>query len=427
MPCHLWGAGPCGQAPDPERGRSSMDLGHPIVSGDSHLEVDSKNWIGRVPEKHRDRAPRVIRTEDGVDAWLVEGSPLRRNSSDLYGGKGRDVWTPNGQRYDETPGTGPGSQRVREQDSDGVSAEVLFPAQVAGPALWRSIEDDSAYRSVVQAYNGWLAEDYCSDAPERLIGVGVLPWTTVDHCVSEMERCRKLGLRTVVLGTFPSGKGYPTPEDDRFWAAAVDMDVPVTVHVQLNRSGSRAGPLFRYPKDLTADGSSRGGIVTQVANDKFCRLGGINAVQLLFAGVFNRFPNLRIDFAENQIGWIPHFYEQADERYERHWPWAEKLLGMPRLDREPSAYLRAHCLWGFQTDRAGVELRHHIGVDRLIWASDFPHQESSWPESRESIDRVFAGVPGTEIFKMVCGNVVDFFHLQDCYPTWEAAREAARD
>lgn len=406
-----------------ERGTCLVELKHPFVSGDSHLEIDSKNWIDRVPEKHRDRAPRVIRTADGVDAWMVEGQPLRRNSADLYGGKGRDVWLPMGQRYDETPGTGPGSQRVREQDMDGVSAEVLFPAQVAGPGLWRSIEDDEAYRSVVQAYNSWLAEDYCSEAPERLIAAGVLPWTKVDDCLSEMERCLQMGLRTVVLGTFPSGKGYPTPEDDKFWTAAVDMDVPVTVHVQLNRTGSRAGPLFRYPKDLTGggggSGSSSGGIVSQVANDKFCRLGGVNAVQLIFAGVFDRFPKLRIDFAENQIGWIPHFYEQADERYERHWPWAEKLLGMPRLERLPSEYLREHCLWGFQGDRAGVELRHHMGVDHIIWASDFPHQESNWPESRKLIDRIFDGVPEEETFKMTCGNVVEFFHLQDCYAKWE--------
>lgn len=401
-----------------------VEINHPFVSGDSHLEVDSRVWIDRVPAKHRDRAPRVVRTADGADAWLVEGQPLRTNSSDLYGGKGRESWVPTGQRYEDTPGTGPGSQRVKEQDLDGVSAEILFPAQVAGPSLWRSIADDDAYLSVVQAYNTWLAEDYCSEAPDRLLAAGVLPWTNVADCIAEMERCMKLGLRTVCLGAFPNGKGYPTPEDDRFWAAAVDQNVPIAVHVQLNRTGSRQGPLFKYPIDSPASGGP-GGIVGQVAHDKFCRLGGVNAVQLIFAGVFDRFPTLKIDFAENQIGWLPHFYEQADERYDRHWYWAEKMLGMPKLQRMPSEYLREHCLWGFQGDRAGVEMRHHMGVDHLIWASDFPHQESNWPESRKVLDRNFEGVPSDEVFQMVVGNVVEFFHLQDCYARWEAAREGS--
>jgi predicted TIM-barrel fold metal-dependent hydrolase len=399
-----------------------MELGHPFVSGDSHLEIDSKNWIGRVPDQYRDRAPRVLHLPDGTDAWMVEGQSLRRNASDLYGGKGREKWTPFGQRYEDTPGTGPGSQRVKEQDQDGVSAEILFAAQVAGPSLWRSIADNDAYKAVVQAYNSWLAEDYCSEAPERLIGVGVLPNTGVKDAISEMERCMKMGLRTVALQTFPSGKPIPTIDDDEFWRAAVDSGTPIAVHVQFNRGSS--APLFKYPIEVPSGVDGRG-IVGQVSHEKFCRLGGVNAVQMIFGGVFDRFPTLRIDWAENQIGWIPHFYEQADERYERHWYWAEQMLGMKKLQREPSEYLREHCYWGFQGDRAGVELRHHMGVDHILWASDFPHQESNWPESKGVIDKNFAGVPADETFKMVCGNVVEFFKLQDCYAKWEERTSAS--
>src|SRR6266511_4771504 len=123
------------------------------ISGDSHLEVDSKRWVKRVPKKHRERAPKLIRLPDGADAWLVEGVPLRQNAADIYGGKGRDKWQPFGQRYEDTPGTGPAEQRLREQDTDGIDAEVLFAGQQAGHRLWRSIADDDAYRSVLRAYN----------------------------------------------------------------------------------------------------------------------------------------------------------------------------------------------------------------------------------------------------------------------------------
>jgi predicted TIM-barrel fold metal-dependent hydrolase len=386
------------------------------ISGDSHLEIDSKRWIERVPAAHRDRAPRLIRLPDGGDAWMVEGVPLRQNAADIYGGKGRDAWQPYGQRYEDTPGTGPPEQRLREQDADGIDAEVLFPGQQAGPRLWRSIADDDAYRAVVRAYNDFLAEDYCSVAPDRLIGVGVIPWTGLDDAIEEMEHCVQQELKAVVLGTFPSGKGQPTAEDDRFWAAALDTGIAVTIHVEFDRTGPRGGPLFRYPREPKELRSTRGpgvaGVVEQVTNDKFCRLGAVNAVQLIFGGVFDRFPNLRVDFAENQIGWIPFFLEMADVRYDRHSGWAERLLDVKPLQRRPSEYIREHCYWGFQHDRVGVELRHHLGVDRVIWATDFPHQESDWPNSLEVMQDSFAGVPEDERDRMVAGNAIEFFHLE---------------
>src|SRR5262245_12686151 len=147
------------------------------ISGDSHLEIDSKKWIDRVPSQYREQAPHLVRMPDGGDGWVVEDQPPRQNAADIYGGKGRHNWQPNGQQYETTPGTGPGEQRIKEQDTDGIDAEILFPGQVAGPRLWRQMTNDDAYKSVVRAYNDWLAEDYCSVDPERLIGIGVIPWT----------------------------------------------------------------------------------------------------------------------------------------------------------------------------------------------------------------------------------------------------------
>jgi predicted TIM-barrel fold metal-dependent hydrolase len=148
-----------------------------------------------------------------------------------------------------------------------------------------------------------------------------------------------------------------------------------------------------------------------VTNPKFCRLGAVNAVQLIFAGVFDRFPTLRIFFAENQIGWIPFFLEMADVRYDRHSGWAERLLDVKPLSRPPSEYIREHCYWGFQHDKVGLELRHHLGVDRIIWSTDFPHQESDWPNSLEVLQDGMVGVPEGEQRLMVAQNTIDFFHL----------------
>ena len=395
------------------------------ISGDTHLEIDSAQWVERVPAIHRDRVPRLVRLPDGGDAWLVEGMPLRETPMDLYGGKGRDRWRPFGQSYATTEGTGPASQRLAEQDTDGIDAEVLFPG-VSGPALWRSIKSDDAYRAVVRAYNDFLAEDYCAVAPDRLLGLGVIPWTGGEDAIAELEHCVRLGLAGIVLSVFPSGKGHPTPADDRFWAAALDLRMPITVHQEFDRNGPRSGPLLAY--DRAAPGVlDRIGPVARFAEQvaKFARTGGVNAVQLTLDGVFDRFPDLRVFFAQTQIGWIPEFLEMADLRFTRHAGWAEELLGVNRLKELPSAAIKRHCLWGFQQDIVGVQLRHQLGVDNLIWATDFPHQESEWPHSLGVIERNFCGVPADEVRQMVAGNAIAFFHLDAVAATEPAATAAA--
>ncbi len=382
-----------------------------IISADSHLETDSKAWVHRVPEKYRDRAPRLVKTETGGDGWIIEGANIREVASDLYGGKGRANWKPFGQSYATTPGTGPGSQRVKEMDTDGLDAEVLYPAQASGPNFWRLIKDDKPYLSMVRAYNDWLAEEYCSVAPDRLIGLGIIPMSNIDDAVAELEHIKKLGLKGAMITAFPSNKGYPTPADDRFWAAAQDMEMPITVHVELNRTGPRDGPIMpKTVKELADDGTfSNIDYPGQVS--RFFRAGGLNAVQLMLAGVFDRFPNFKIYFAETHCGWIPMFYHMSDTRWGRHHWWAEEMAGWEPLKHKPSDYYREHCYWGFLDDPIGIELRAHIRSDRMMWATDFPHQESDYPDSMAQLDRLFKGVPEAEKKLMVRDNCVEFFHL----------------
>jgi predicted TIM-barrel fold metal-dependent hydrolase len=298
----------------------------------------------------------------------------------------------------------------------------MFPG-VSGPGLWRSIRDDDAYKAVVRAYNDFLAMDYCAMAPERLLGLGVIPWTNLDDALAELQHCKRLGLKGVLLGTFPSGRGYPSPEDDTFWAAAAEMRMPITVHEEFNRAGERGGPLIHYPRE-PKEAMRRMGRNFAEQLTRYARLGGVNAIQFILGGVFDRFPELRIFFAETQIGWIPFFLQQADLRYERHYSWAERLLNLKPLPQLPSEYIRQHCYWGFQYDPVGVENRHHIGVERVIWATDFPHQESEWPNSMSVVEENFAGVPEAEKRRMVAENVIEFFHL-DALPGKAEPRAAA--
>ena len=376
------------------------------ISGDTHLEVPAWRWTNRVPEKYRDRAPRTVRLASGADGFLVEGQPIREMAFDLYGGKGRDAWGPTGQSYESTPGTASPADRLACQELDGMDAEIMFPAVVSGPRAWRSIRDDNAYRAVVQAYNDFIAEEYAAFAPDRFFPIAAIPMICVADSIAEMKRVAGLGLKGVMLTGFPSGKSVPSPEDDGFWAESLAMNMPVTIHVDLDREGARGqGTLISYPK-----ARGNGDIAQQVA--RFAQRGAVNAVQMIMTGVFDRFPSLRVLMAENQIGWVPTFMTVADERYDRHIHWAKDVLGVEELPNgHPSDYIKRNIVWGFQRDPAGVELRHWMGVDNLVWGSDFPHQESEYPHSMRVIEENSRNVPDDERRKMVCGNVIDFFHL----------------
>jgi predicted TIM-barrel fold metal-dependent hydrolase len=129
------------------------------------------------------------------------------------------------------------------------------------------------------------------------------------------------------------------------------------------------------------------------------------------SGVFDRFPKLQIYWAENNIGWIPYFYQQMDQAYKVNCSWAEPMLGLKRLSRLPSEYLQEHAHWGFWDDPIGMEVRRYIGVDRIMWSTDFPHIVSRWPESRKLVDEQFVGVPEQERHAILAGNAVKFFHL----------------
>ena len=401
----------------------------PLISSDGHLEVLPERWTGRMPVRYRDKAPRTIKMPDGGDALLVEGQePRPVPFLDLRAGRSNETWQPFGVTVADTAGVGPPEQRIAEQDQDGLEAEVLFPNMQMGPRLWRTMTDDDAYRAAVRAYNDWLGEEYCAVSRDRLLGLGVIPWTNLDDAVAELEHCAKLGLRGVTLGVFPSGYGYPTPADDRFWAAAIAMKMPLTVHVGFDRQGPRAKqPTLEFPGADPKVIARLGGrtIVEWVALPFLGTASAMSLAQTILSGVFDRLPDLQIFFAETRLGWVPFWMEEADYWYERHRHWSERLLNWKPLRQRPSDYVRQHVHFSVQhVERVAVELRHHMGADHIMFATDFPHIECDWPNTRPFAERLFAGVPADEAFRIAAGNMLEFFHLEQT-PLGQKVRAAA--
>jgi predicted TIM-barrel fold metal-dependent hydrolase len=382
-----------------------------------------------MPVRYRDKAPRTIKMPDGGDALLVEGQePRPVPFLDLRAGRSNETWQPFGVTVADTAGVGPPEQRIAEQDQDGLEAEVLFPNMQMGPRLWRTMTDDDAYRAAVRAYNDWLGEEYCAVSRDRLVGLGVIPWTNLDDAVTELEHCAKLGLRGVTLGVFPSGYGYPTPADDRFWAAAIAMKMPLTVHVAFDRQGPRAKqPTLEFPGADPKVIARLGGrtIVEWVALPFLGTASAMSLAQTILSGVFDRLPDLQIFFAETRLGWVPFWMEEADYWYERHRHWSERLLNWKPLRQRPSDYVRQHVHFSVQhVERVAVELRHHMGADHIMFATDFPHIECDWPNTRPFAERLFAGVPADEAFRIAAGNMLEFFHLEQT-PLGQKVRAAA--
>ena len=313
--------------------------------------------------------------------------------------------------YEGALAAGSAEQRLREQEVDGIDAEVLFTS-AGNSNLWRGIQDDDAYDAVVHAYNEFLGEEYCAVDRDRLIGVGFIPVSQIEAAVRELQHCAKLGLKAIMLSTFPSGKGYPTKEDDRFWATAIDLGMAITAHVGFV---SRQGPYFQYsrePKLKTPGGPDRDAIrsITRYASVPGESTTAI--IQMIAAGVFARFPKLHIYFAETQIGWLPSALEQMNDTYERNRYWMERDFGISQFKRPPSEYFLEHTLWGFLYDKVGMQCRHYLNVDNLMWGNDFPHSAGNWPNSQSILKEMFIDVPEHERYKMTVENICRFFHIE---------------
>jgi len=383
-----------------------------VISGDGHTEVPAEAWTQRVPAKFREFAPRLVVTENGNSAWRMAEFE-KENWGNLVGELAYDETLPGCWTYhfpDGTPrpGTGDAAQRLREQDADGIDAEVLFPP-VHGPKFLRLMigKNKDAYESFIRAYNDWLALDYCSVAPDRLIGNALVPETGVDAAIAELERAKSMGLPGVYIGMWPNGGPTPAPEDDRFWAATIDLEMSVAPHFtfgggwQLDEIGMPQDGRFRVFAQGTEQPCAR------------------NVVSLIVNGVFDRFPALRLYFAETGCSWLPAALNSLDEFYARWYTYWDVQLRML-----PSDYFREHCIFNFIDDRLAMKFRYYIGLHMLTWGTDFPHSVGTFPHTTEILEDLFEGVPDGEKRQVLVDNVCRFYRLDpqhDITPTPVAA------
>jgi predicted TIM-barrel fold metal-dependent hydrolase len=376
-----------------------------VISADSHMFEPADLWVGRLDARFKDRAPRMepIEGKSGVSLVAPGIRPFPIASLSAAGRSGEALKQHYGSGYEAARPSGwDPVERIKDQDVDGVCSEVLYTS--LGMPLF-ALQDAELQHHCFKVYNEWLAE-FCSHNPKRLIGIALIALNDIGQAVTELERCARSGLRgAMIWGFAPEGRPYSSREYEPFWAAAQDLGLPVSLHVITAGGSSPSLGAHKYisqsEKDTPGIGTI-GGYMFMTADVQQSLL------VIVMSGVLERFPRLKLVSAENDTGWLPHFMYRLDHAYHKY----GKLSGIHDLELKPSDYLRRQLWATFQDDPTGTVTYQFFGADRYMWASDFPHTDSTWPHSQDVIRRDFAGVPEEVTRKIVCANAAQLYGIE---------------
>ena len=349
-----------------------------LVSADSHVNEPPEMFGERLDARWRSRAPRV-ETVDGIECLVMVGMRPRKLP------KGRDALTGEALERAQAGGWEP-ALRIRDQDRDGVSGEVVFPT-LALQACFMA-PDAALQMALAQAYNSWVAEVFAGHA-DRFAPAAVIPMLDVDAACAEAARTAKLGLRTLFLpARLPAG-AYNADVFDRFWAFAQETGLPLTFHAGTGHEPrierGAGGAVINYLLGSQADGAH---VVCYFAA----------------SGILDRFPRLHVVTVETGSAWLAWVMTQMDEIYEKHHMWAQ-----PKLSLKPSELCRRQVHVTFQNDPVGVHNRTFTGVEALLWGSDYPHPEGTWPHSHEYLAAQLRDVSEADRAAMAGGTAARLF------------------
>lgn len=366
-----------------------------ILSSDSHVFEPPDLWATRIDKAYRDRAPRLQRI-DGADQIVIEtdqflsgiglisNAGARFETPETISGSGRFEDVPRG-GYDP-------EQHLADMRLDGVAGEVLYPSQ--GLFYFR-VPDTPLMSAIFRAYNDWLAE-FCRTDPARLKGIAMVNVDDVGEGIRELERAAKMGLAGAMITEYPlEDRRYDQFEYEPFWAAAQSLEMPLSLHTATKRQGKIRGAGAKTLRDA----SSR-------ATKAFYP--ALSMCDMIFSGVFERHPRLTLAIVEFELSWAPHLLTTMDYTYrERH----EEAIYRFQSGLRPSDFFHRNVVLSFQEDAIGIRLRDMIGVDNMMWGSDYPHSESTFPRSRAILSEILADVPEAEQAKIVAENTARVYRF----------------
>ena len=371
----------------------------PLISADSHVVEPGDLWVERLPADLRERAPRA--TRDPQNHHLYFNTPGVARGVDLTlsvsaGVSNADVDAALAVDPEASVGVAGGHDPLVRLDDlwrDDVVADVLYPT--SGLRLLQ-MDDAVVQTAAIAVYNDWLAE-FCAVDPQRLIGLALLSCWDIDVAVAQLGAARASGLRGAVIWTAPPfGDSFFDPRYEPLWSAAADLDMPLAIHTL---GGQRAS------RDVAKMGTTVEASF-HVAIDYRLELQR-SLCELVAAGVFERHPRLQMVGAEAGIHFAAEMIRWMDSGYKGFW---SKLPD--NTLREPPSYYFAHNVWlTFISDPVGVANLEMTGAQRFMWSGDYPHGASTWPRSRQSVEKELAGVDPQTVQQLTATNCATLYGI----------------
>jgi predicted TIM-barrel fold metal-dependent hydrolase len=383
-----------------------MPRDYQIVDADAHVNPPPTFWAEYLPARFRDQAPTLVHGED-ADYIEFEGNRKKITLLGAQAGRAYKDIKLTGRLADTRKGGWMPGERLADMDQDGMDVAVLFGGGPLGTV------QDELYMASFGAYNRWLA-DFCSYAPDRFCGIGYIPMRDIDEAIAMMKEAAKLGFTAVNIPAFPQSleklnlpggamaqtlaltgdpngsRRYDDPQFDRFWAAAVDLDMALSIHL-----GARSSR-WMEPDKMLADL-----VMSKVAMAEPVAI-------MIFGGVFQRFPKLKFATIESGVGWFAWMASYMDETWKKQRYWTNSPL-----KETPSFYMDRNVYGSFIHDSVAAVTRNMPGAKNIMWSSDYPHSETTYPNSQEMIDRLFAGIPDHDRRAIIGGTAKKLFRAGD--------------
>ena len=389
-----------------------------VISVDDHVIEPPNVFRDRLPKKFLNIGPRVERhglgemqwigggykiapdeNGDPCDWWIYEDLwfPLKRHIAAV--GFDRDDMTLSAITFDEMrPGCYDARARLSDMDLNWVEASLSFPTfpRFCGQTFLEAKDHELALLCV-RAYNDWMVEEWCAGSGGRLIPLCLIPlWDPVE-AAAEVRRNAARGVRAVCFSEIPPRLGLPSihskaREWDPFFAACQETGTVVCMHIGSSSSMPSASP--DAPAAVAA---------TLSFNNAMASMS-----DFLFSGVLVRFPALTLAYSEGQIGWIPYILERADDVWREHRAWGGVRDIVPE---PPSTYYYRQIFGCFFRDRHGVESLERVGVDNTTFETDYPHTDSTWPDTKKVAEELMDGIADDVVYKLMRGNAIRMLGL----------------
>lgn len=368
-----------------------------LVSVDDHFVEPATIFDDHTPAPFKGRMPKMVKTPEGADAWLMNGRLIRSFGLNAVVGRRPEELGMEPTGLDQLrKGCYDVHARVDDMNVNGILGSMNFPSfiGVAGQNLASLAQEDMELaNAIVRAWNDWHIDEWCGAYPERFIPLCVVPVWDGDEAAAEIRRVAKKGCHAVSFPHNPMLTGQPSIHQDYwepFWKACADNDVVICIHFA---DASSAAPSEDTPIDAYIANMQVGLYAT--------------ATDLTYSHILRKYPNIRFALSEGSIGWVPHMMERIDMVRRQHGAWTRQDFN----GKLPSDIFREHVYLCFISDRAGIKLRHDIGLENITYEVDYPHADCLWPKSPEWLWKELEGVPDNEINMITHLNAMRQYHF----------------